>query len=90
MAKTLGLRTSRATDLTSGSVCVLLGAVALMLSRGRDGFDKGLFQGATVALMILGAYLLGSAIRARNDATPGVEGESHGDDDLWLPSRDKH
>lgn len=90
MAKTLRLSTSKATDLTSGTLCVLLGAVAVMLSRGRDGFDKGLFLGATVALMILGAYLLGSAIRARNDATPDVEGEGHGDDDLWLPGRDKH
>lgn len=89
MAKTLGLRTSKATDLTSGTLCVLLGAVTLMLSRSRDGFDKGLFQGATVALMVLGAYLLGSAIRARNDTTPDVEGEGPGDDDLWLPSRDE-
>ena len=96
MAKTLGLRTSKAADLTSGTLCVLLGSVTLSLSRGRDGFDKGLFQGATVALMVLGADLLGSAIRARSEATPGVERDNHGHDnddsgdDLWLPSRDKH
>ncbi|MFC7491723.1 MULTISPECIES: hypothetical protein [unclassified Knoellia] len=90
MARTRGLRTTKATDLTTGTLCVLLGSLTVMLSRGRDGFDKGLFTGATVALMLLGAYLLCSAIRARHDAPREVEGESHGDDDLWLPSRDKH
>lgn len=88
MARTLGLRTSTATDLTSGTLCVALGFVAFVLSRGRDGFDKGLFQGATVALMLLGAYLLGSAVRARSSAAEDAEDTS--DDDLWLPSRDEH
>ena len=62
-------------------LCVLLGLVALMLSRGRDGFDKGLFQGACIALMVLGAYLLGSATFRK-----GTEDELG--DDAWLPSRD--
>ncbi|KGN32245.1 hypothetical protein N802_17940 [Knoellia sinensis KCTC 19936] len=89
MAKTLGLRTSKATDLTSGTLCVVLGFAAFLLSRGRDGFDKGLFQGATVALMVLGAYLLGSAMWARRETPdPDSEHERPGDDDLWLPSRD--
>ena len=57
-----------------------------LLSRGRDGFDKGLFQVATIALMVLGAYLLGSTMRARRNA-PGDREDASGDD-LWLPSRD--
>lgn len=87
MAKIVDLHTSKATDLTSGTICVALGFVTFMLSRGRDGFDKGLFQGATVAFMLLGAYLLGSAIRAKGGTS---DTETKGDDDLWLPSRDKH
>lgn len=62
-------------------LCVLAGLVALMLSRGRDGFDKGLFQGACIALMVLGAYLLGSATFRKGT------GDELGDD-AWLPSRD--
>ena len=86
MSRTLGLPTSKATDLTAGTFCVVLGLASYVLSRGRDGFDKGLFQGATLALMVLGAYLLGSALRARRD-TAG-EGEDENRDDPWLPSRD--
>lgn len=67
--------------MRSGSLCVALGFVALLLSRGRDGFDKGLFQGACVALMVLGAYLLGSATFRK-----GAQDELG--DDAWLPSRD--
>lgn len=88
MAKIPGLRTSKATDLTSGTLCVVLGLVAFVLSRGRDGFDKGLFQGASIALMLLGVYLLGAAMRTRRE-TPESDG-NNGDDDLWLPSRDQH
>lgn len=77
------LRPRRSTSLTSGFLCVALGLVAFVLSRGRDGFDKGLFQGACVALMVLGAYLLGSATFRR-----GAQDELG--DDAWLPSRDGH
>lgn len=87
MAQRFGLETSKATDLTAGMLCVVLGGGAFLLSQGRDGFDKGFFQGATLALMVLGAYLLGSAMRARRNATDGGEDES---DELWLPSRDEH
>lgn len=76
------IRPRRTTSLSSGMLCVLLGLVALMLSRGRDGFDKGLFQGACIALMVLGAYLLGSATFRK-----GTEDELG--DDAWLPSRDE-
>ena len=87
MSRTLGLPTSKATDLTGGTLCVVLGLAAYVLSRGRDGFDKGLFQGATFALMVLGAYLLGSGLRARRNTT--ANGEDESGDDLWLPSRDE-
>lgn len=64
-------------------VCVLIGFATFALSKGRDGFDKGLFQGATIALMVFGAYLLGSAtFRKSTDKELG--------DSAWLPSRDKH
>jgi hypothetical protein len=75
------IRPRRSTSLTGGSLFVALGFVSFLLSRGRDGFDKGLFQGACVALMILGAYLLGSATFRR-----GTQEELG--DDAWLPSRD--
>ena len=68
--------------MTSGMLCVLLGFVSFLLSRGRDGFDKGFFQGACVALMVLGAYLLGSAT-FRKGTTKELG------DDAWLPSRDE-
>ena len=63
-------------------LCVVLGLACFVLSRGRDGFDQGLFTGACVALMVLGAYLLGSATFRR-----GTQDELG--DDAWLPSRDE-
>lgn len=76
------LRPSKTTSLSTGMICVLLGFAALALSHGRDGFDKGLFLGMTIALMVLGAYLLGSAtFRKSTDEELG--------DDAWLPSRDE-
>ncbi|WP_134741299.1 hypothetical protein [Nocardioides sp. 503] len=82
MASRPVLRPRRRTSLTSGTTLVLLGALALMLSQGRDGFDKGLFQGICVACMVLGAFLLGSAT-FRKDT------ERELGQDAWLPSRDE-
>ncbi|MCD4527127.1 hypothetical protein [Nocardioides sp. cx-173] len=82
MASRPPLRPRRSTSLKGGLVLVLLGLLAWLLSQGRDGFDKGLFQGACVALMIFGAYLLGSATFRR-----GTEEELGSDG--WLPSRDE-
>lgn len=75
------IRPRRSTSLMGGSLCIVLGFASLLLSRGRDGFDKGLFQGACVALMVLGAYLLGSATFRRST-------QDELGDDAWLPSRD--
>lgn len=68
--------------LRSGYALLVLGFVALLLSRGRDGFDRGLFQGICVASMIMSAYFLGTATFRR--ATEDDLGE-----DAWLPSRDE-
>ncbi|KRE41965.1 hypothetical protein [Knoellia sp. Soil729] len=76
------LRPTRTTSLSSGMICVLLGLGSFALSHGRDGFDKGLLLGMTIALMVLGAYLLGSAtFRKGTDDEPG--------DAAWLPSSDE-
>jgi len=82
MASTNFLRPTKTTSLSTGMICVLLGLGSFALSHGRDGFDKGLFLGLTIALMVLGAYLLGSAtFRKSTDEELGH--------DAWLPSRDE-
>ncbi|MFC7486798.1 hypothetical protein ACOCJ7_11205 [Knoellia sp. CPCC 206453] len=81
MATRLTLRPKKRTSLSTGMLLVLLGFVSLTLSRGRDGFDRGLFTGACVAFMVLGAYLLGSGTFRK----PTDEGSG----DAWLPSRDE-
>ena len=81
MAPRLTLTPRKSTSLSTGMVFVLLGLASFALSRGRDGFDKGLFTGACVALMVLGAYLLGSGTFRK----PTDDGSG----DVWLPSRDE-
>ena len=76
------IRPRTTTLMRSGALLLALGFVALLLSRGRDGFDKGLFQGMCVACMVLSAYLLGSATFRRST-------EEELGDDAWLPSRDE-
>lgn len=86
-------RELRSTALSSGVIAILLGLVSYLLARGRDGFDKGLLTGMTVALMVIGAYLLGSGARpgrrARaNRMSSGYPARGDGGEGLWLPSRD--
>lgn len=71
-------------QLTAGVPVVLLGFVTFWLSRVFDeGFVHGLFQGATIALMVLGAFLVGAGMwHSRQDQQSLDEG-AH-----WLPSRD--
>lgn len=72
--------TTRRLTLGGGLGLVLAGLVTFALSRVVDsGFVHGMFQGMTVALMVLGAYALGRGARA---------GRS-GDAGLWRPSEDR-
>ncbi len=67
---------------SAGLAAIMVGFVTLLLSRQIDGgFWHGFFQGATVALMVLGAFFVGSGIWPRRRAD-GDEQEH------WLPSRD--
>jgi|GEM_PF-1093864 len=69
--------------LGAGWVAIVLGFVTFWLSRVVDsGFVHGFFQGATLALMISGAYLFGAALWHRRS-----RGQTE-DDQHWLPSRD--
>lgn len=67
----------------AGMSAILVGFATFALSRVfESGFVHGLFQGATAALMVLGAFLIGSARwwrAGRHDSDPGAH---------WLPSRD--
>ncbi|MFK5584872.1 MULTISPECIES: hypothetical protein [unclassified Serinicoccus] len=69
--------------LTAGMTAVAIGFVTLWLSRVIDsGFVHGFFQGATLALMVAGAYLIGASMWHRRSRGQ-VEDDQH-----WLPSRD--
>lgn len=66
-----------------GLTAILLGMVCLGLGSIVDGgFLRGLFTGATVALMVLGAYLIGMS------TWRGGHGAKDDDGGQWLPSRD--
>lgn len=65
-------------------VLVLAGFVTGALSRVVDsGFFHGAFQGMTVALMVLGAYIIGRGVWGSGRGGEGRDGS------LWLPSRDR-
>lgn len=69
--------------LTAGVTAIVLGFATAWLSRLIDsGFFHGFFQGATLALMVAGAYLVGAAMWHRRS-----RGQTE-DDQHWLPSRD--
>ena len=69
--------------LTAGLSAIAVGFVTFWLSRVVDsGFVHGFFQGATLALMVAGAYLVGAAVWHRRSRGQ-VEDDRH-----WLPSRD--
>ena len=69
--------------LTAGITAILVGLVTFWLSRlVESGFVHGFFQGATLALMVAGAYLVGAAVWHRRSRGQ-VEDDRH-----WLPSRD--
>ncbi|WP_201467179.1 hypothetical protein [Janibacter melonis] len=67
--------------MRSGLTFIAFGALTFVGSLVVDsGFVHGAFQGATVALMVGGAYLLGRRLWS-SDADPDEDG-------MWLPSRD--
>lgn len=72
--------TTRRLTLGGGLGLVLAGLVTFALSRVVDsGFVHGMFQGMTVALMVLGAYAIGrGAWGSRSDGAG-----------LWRPSEDR-
>lgn len=68
----------------AGMTVILLGLVCLVVGLVVDGgFFRGLFIGATSALMVLGAFLVGASTwhgpRSEQDLDDGGQ---------WLPSRD--
>lgn len=73
---------ARTSNLFIG-VGIALGAVALIVGLGIDGFFGGMLQGAGVALVLLGVYGLGMRHRSDRSAARGEEPEA------WLPSRDE-
>lgn len=70
-------RTMTKTSRTGGVSAVALGFVTYLLGRTFDsGFVGGLFDGATIALMVMGAYLIGASTWRRSEH--------------WLPSQDEN
>jgi hypothetical protein len=64
---------------------ILLGLVCFVAGLLFDGgFIRGLFNGATIALMVLGAYVIGANTWGNRRAAKGGE-----DSGPWLPSRDE-
>lgn len=77
-------RTIRRVSAVSVMPVILIGFVCyLMAEKIGGGFLGGFFQGATIALMILGAYLAGSAIWPRRKRAAQLDAGGE-----WLPSRD--
>ena len=63
---------------------ILVGFLCYALSNAFDGgFLRGMFQGATIALMVLGAYLVGAGLWFSRKDEEDLRNGGH-----WLPSRD--
>lgn len=74
------------TQVKSGIPVILLGFLCYSLTAAFDGgFFRGLFQGATIALMLLGVYLLGAGLWFSRKSDEDLRSGGH-----WLPSRDEH
>ena len=78
------MRTPRL-SLVTVQVLVLAGLVTFVLGTIVDsGFFHGMFQGATVALMVAAAAVFGAQWSRRGSADT-----DDGSDAMWLPSRDE-
>lgn len=74
----------RRTYLLSGLPVILVGFLCYALSSAFEGgFLRGLFQGETIALVVLGAYLLGASLWFPRKGDEDLRDGGH-----WLPSRD--
>ena len=65
------------------TVGIVLGLLLTLGGLRLDGFVGGACQGAGVALVLLGVYLLGAHGRGTRGDISGTEAEQ-----WWLPSRD--
>lgn len=83
-----GSSASRATS--HGTTLVLVGIVLTLLGRGLDGFLRGFLEGAGIALLLLGVWVLSPVARRRlRGGTDADRGGSQGrGGGWWLPSRD--
>lgn len=59
---------------------VLTGIALIVVGTSLDGLVRGLFQGAGVALVLVGVAVLSAHVRRRKEAD---------DSGMWLPSRDE-
>lgn len=74
------------THLSFGMPSILVGFLTYALSNVFDGgFLRGFFQGATIALMVAGAYLVGAGLWFSRKDDEDLRKGGH-----WLPSRDGH
>ena len=72
------------TQSWSGIPLILVGFLTSALSNAFEGgFLRGFFQGATIALMVAGAYLIGAGLWFSRTADEELR-----NDGPWLPSRD--
>ena len=78
------MRTTGRAQVVTGIPAILVGFLCYALSNAFDGgFFRGLFQAATIALMVLGAYLVGAGLWFSRKDEEDLRNGGH-----WLPSRD--
>lgn len=67
---------------TAGMTLIVLGMACFVISLAFDGgFVRGLFIGATVALMVMGAYVVGASRKQGRGGADAPHDTGH-----WLPS----
>lgn len=77
-------RTKSRTKLRSGLPVILVGFLCYAASSAFEGgFLRGLCQGATIAMMVSGAYLVGAGLWFSRKDDEDLRNGGH-----WLPSRD--
>lgn len=71
----------RASAVPASALSTVLTGIALtVVGTSLDGLVRGLFQGAGVALVLVGVAVLSAHVRRPRDAEK---------DGMWLPSRDE-